>query len=67
MSWLERHLNLRQAAERLGLSVGTLYNLRSEGKLVEPDLVWDERPYWLAATIDKWDEGPTPRPRRRKP
>ena len=52
MTWLNRHLNLRQVAQRLGLSVGTVRNLRSVGKLAEPDLTWDGRPYWLPATID---------------
>ena len=54
---LSAYLSLHQVGARVGLAYGTIRNLRSQGRLPEPDLILEGRfRRWLATTIDEWNE-----------
>jgi predicted DNA-binding protein (UPF0251 family) len=49
----QRPLLSEQAAERVGVSLGTFYNLKSARKIT-PDLVYRGRPLFFESSLDRW-------------
>ena len=47
-------MDLRALAERLGVTLATIYQYRRRGALPEPDLMVGRSPAWHPATIEQW-------------
>lgn len=49
-------LTRRQVCERLGISEGTLKNIRRDNDFPEPKMI-GRSPRWLTTKVDRWAEG----------
>lgn len=48
------YMDARAIAERLGVSLATVYSYRKRGFLPEPDLMVGRSPAWRSETVEQW-------------
>ena len=65
-AYAEPYLNPEAVAVVLGYSVETIYTLKHQGKMPDPDMVLSNVPLWKKATISKWIRA-TDRPKQGRP
>ncbi len=47
---------MRELADRVGLTYGTMRQYRHAGQAPDPDVVLDGKPFWYLSTADRWKE-----------
>lgn len=60
------YMNPEAVADALGYSTETMYTLKHQGKMPNPDMIQSNVPLWLKATIKNWIKT-TDRPKTGRP